>query len=69
MTDGDRITELEIRLAYQEDLLQALNNAICEQQAQIDRLHTVCRVLGERLKNLAEPTTQTMPGHEKPPHY
>lgn len=64
----DRIIELEIKVSYQEDLLQELNVIIGEQQKQIYRLEEACRVLGDRMKNIVEPER----GNQKvelPPHY
>jgi len=69
MTD-DRIIELEIKAAYQEDLLQALNKIVGQQQQQIDRLEATCRLLNERIKSLS---TEGGGGGENveevPPHY
>jgi len=67
MNDG-RITELEIKVAYQEDLLQALNDVVSDQQRQLIRLEDVCKLLGQRIKNMAEPEGINQ-GAELPPHY
>jgi len=64
----DQIVELEIKVAYQEDLLQALNTIVADQQKQIIRLEETCRLLGERMKNMAEPESINQ-GVEIPPHY
>lgn len=64
----ERITELEIKLAYQEDLLQTLNDIVSEQQKQISRLETACRILGERMQSMADPGSVSQ-GFEIPPHY
>jgi SlyX protein len=64
----DKITELEIKTAYQEDLLQSLNDAISNQQIQIHRLEETCRLLNEKIKNIAEPGSFSQDS-EKPPHY
>ncbi len=64
----DRITELEIKISYQDDLLQELNVIVSEQQKQIYRLEEACRVLGERMRNMAEPEGIAQ-GVEVPPHY
>ncbi len=64
----DRITELEFKIAYQEDLLHSLNNAISNQQLQIHRLEETCKLLNGKIKNIAEPGTFSQ-GSEKPPHY
>ena len=45
----ERITEIETKLAYQEDTIQALNNVVCKQQDQLDQLQLACETLIERL--------------------
>lgn len=64
-----RLVELEIKLAYQEDLLQELNSIVARQQTQISRLEETCKLLYERLKSLsfAEELDQT--DNQPPPHY
>ena len=68
--NDDRIIELEIKAAYQEDLLQELNKIVGQQQQQIDRLEATCRLLNERIKSLS---TESSGGGENieevPPHY
>lgn len=63
-----RLIELEIKLAYQEDLLQELNSIVAQQQMQISRLEETCKLLYERLKSLSfvEELDQT---DNQPPHY
>lgn len=68
MVNENRITELEIKIAYQEDLLQNLNTAMSNQQTQIYRLEETCKLLNEKIKNIAESETLTQ-RTEKPPHY
>jgi SlyX protein len=64
------LTELEIKLSYQEDLIQSLNQAVVDQQRQIERLEAMMKFLYERLENLPGVTTQgNQPADEKPPHY
>lgn len=66
--DDGRMTELEIKLSYQEDLLQALNDVVSEQQRQLIRLEETCKLLGQRIKNMSEPGSINQ-GVELPPHY
>lgn len=47
-----RLIELEIKAAYQEDLLQALNGIVATQQTQIHKLEETCRLLHERMNSL-----------------
>jgi SlyX protein len=66
----ERIIELEIKAAYQEDLLQSLNLIVSRQQQQIDRLEATCRLLNERMKNLLAETGNAGDAvQEIPPHY
>jgi SlyX protein len=69
MTDSDRLIEVEIKLAYQEDLLQALNKIVSEQQQQIQRLEKTCQLLHERIQGLADANSTDKVVHEIPPHY
>ena len=66
---ADRIIELEIKAAYQEDLLQALNKIVGNQQQQIDRLEATCRLLNERIKSLSTEGGSGEGVDEVPPHY
>lgn len=59
-----RITELEIKLAFTEDLLETLNQTVFRQQEQIERIE---RQVRELLQNL--PTEQHSLRDELPPHY
>ncbi|MDO9105069.1 MAG: SlyX family protein [Methylovulum sp.] len=70
--NDDRIVELEIKVAYQEDLLQALNQIVSRQQQQIARLEATCSLLNERIKSLSADSLRGEggnQGYEIPPHY
>lgn len=66
-----RVTELEIKVAYQEDLLTELNKIVCHQQLQLDRLTTTCTLLAEQIKNVSMEKSHTplSAQDEIPPHY
>ncbi|MGZ8135958.1 MAG: SlyX family protein [Methylococcaceae bacterium] len=66
--NDNRIIELEIKAAYQEDLLQSLNNIVVQQQRQIDQLEVMCRLLSERIKSLSSEGSSEN-AVEVPPHY
>ena len=69
MTD-ERIIELEIKAAYQDDLLRTLNDIVSTQQQQIQRLEKTCQVLNERIKSLSTESMGNDAGiDEVPPHY
>lgn len=63
-----RITELEIRLALQDDLLETLNQTVALQQQQIMRLQQEVRSLSDYLQGL-DSISKTPLAHEIPPHY
>ena len=63
-----RIEELEVKLAYAEDLLDTLNTTVFRQQQQID-------LLQEQLRMLRQQFNDSLPGEQRslrdeiPPHY
>jgi len=68
--NDDRLIELEIKAAYQEDLLQVLNKIVSEQQQQIQRLEKTCQLLNERINSLStESSGNGASADEMPPHY
>lgn len=65
----DRIIELEIKQAYQEDLIQALNQVVADQQKQIGKLEETCKLLHDKIKSLAMDDRLSGGLDERPPHY
>ena len=63
-----RFVELEIKVAYQEDLVQDLNQIVVKQQRQIDRLEATCKMLHDRIKSLQD-REQESDVDQTPPHY
>ncbi|WP_150305506.1 SlyX family protein [Pseudomonas saliphila] len=65
----DRIDDLEAKMAFQDDTIQALNDMVGKQQLELDTLHRAVELLARRQADLAA----TMPGEtdddEPPPHY
>lgn len=66
-----RVVELESRLAFQDDLLERLNEVIARQDRELERLAQRLRALEARLAEVAEAAASAGPsaGHEVPPHY
>ncbi|MET4578811.1 SlyX family protein [Ottowia thiooxydans] len=64
----DRLTALEIKASYSEDLLDQLNMTIYRQQQQIDRLLMELDDLRRRIPE-GGPHTSTNARDELPPHY
>lgn len=67
MTD-DRFADLEVRIAYQDQLLHELNEVVTRQQSAIIALERRYEALVERIRALSE-TSTTAAGDERPPHY
>jgi SlyX protein len=64
----DRLTELEIKASFSEDLLDRLNEIIVRQQLQIDHLLREVALLREQDRS-ADPTAFRSLREELPPHY
>lgn len=65
----NRIADLEVRLVFQDDTLQALNDVVAAQQVELEKLRRSLEVLARRQAELAA----SMPGETNddapPPHY
>lgn len=64
-----RLAELEIKLGFAEDLLEALNTTVFRQQQQIEQLQKELRALSQQLQTDAAQGGERDPGEERPPHY
>jgi SlyX protein len=64
---GERIDALEMRLAFQDETIETLNQTITAQWKQIDALTRQLTELKERLQD-AE-SNAGGPVNERPPHY
>lgn len=68
MTVEDRVTELETRLAFQDDTIQSLSDELIRQQRDLERLQAQMAALLKRQQEMAgqfEIGEQEAP----PPHY
>ncbi len=66
--NDDRLTELEIKASFSEDLLERLNEVIVRQQRQIDRLLAEVARLREQIESREEEIPRTL-REQLPPHY
>jgi len=66
-----RLQELESRLAFQDDLIESLNEIIVRQDRDLARLELKVKSLDNKLSDLGEAGAMPgiSPGHEVPPHY
>jgi len=64
-----RLTNLEVKLAFQDDLLESLNRTVAAQQLQLDLMQEELRMLYQQLKSLAPSQIATTGEELPPPHY
>jgi SlyX protein len=65
----DRLMEIEIKLARQEDTVEALNQMVYRQQKKIDELEVLCSALARRIRDMQGTGAEQNSANEKPPHY
>ena len=63
-----RLIDLEIRLAFQEHTLEALNHVVVKQQQEITQLRAEIVALKQQMRvhaaaNIAHPSEETLPPH------
>ncbi len=63
-----RITELEIKISYAEDMIDELNRVVFRQQQQIDLLVGEIKALREQAQDAAPGERHSL-RDELPPHY
>ena len=65
-----RLNDLESRMAFQDDLIERLNEVVARQDREILELKNRLKDLQLRIRELAAaPADGAPPGHEIPPHY
>ncbi len=67
-TTDKRLTELEVKASFTEDLLDHLNETVARQQQQIEMLVREVLQLKHQLPDAATPTFRSL-RDEIPPHY
>ncbi len=65
---NDRLTELEIKLSFTEDMVEDLNRTVFRQQQQIDALAMELKTLRQQMQS-TQPGEALSPRDEIPPHY
>lgn len=70
--DEQRLIEIESKIAYQDDTIFQLNDVLCKQQNQIDRLVSLTQQLLGRVRDLSGNSAGSVEfsaADERPPHY
>ncbi|MCC2639218.1 MAG: SlyX family protein [Moraxellaceae bacterium] len=65
-----RLTNLETKVAFQDDLVESLNGIVAAQQQQIELLQQQVQILYDQLRSLSPSNIESAGGEEeRPPHY
>ena len=63
-----RLTDLEIKVAYQDKTIEDLSEVIYKQQKQINAFEKDFELLNKQIQSYQSGDNEIR-GHEKPPHY
>lgn len=63
-----RLTDLEIKASYADDLLETLNQIVIRQQQQIEHLARELAAVRQQMPDAGTPTFRSL-RDELPPHY
>ena len=69
MSQEDRITELESRIAFQEDALDKMSEEMAHQEKQIQMLTQMVKILNRNLESLRSDPLSSSENEPPPPHY
>ena len=69
MDNDERLTNIEIKIARQEDLVETLNQMVYRQQKKIDELESLCAALARHVKDASGAGHDAGGANERPPHY
>ena len=65
----NRITELETKIAFQEQLLDELHQALVQQQFDMDKMQLQLRYVASKLKDYQPSNIASLAEETPPPHY
>lgn len=65
----ERIAELEMKITFQDSLLEELNHALVQQQFVIDRMQVQLRHVAAKLKDMQPSNIAGRSEETPPPHY
>tara|TARA_R110000764_G_scaffold220942_1_gene309265 strand:+ start:614 stop:841 length:228 start_codon:yes stop_codon:yes gene_type:complete len=64
-----RLDELETRVAFQDDTIQSLNDALGQQQIDLERLQRTLQLVAKRQSDMAAAMPGDTADDQPPPHY
>jgi len=66
---NDQLTDLQTRLAFQEESIDALNATVAQQAQKISELQQAFKEVAKRLHSLSDAHTASDAEETPPPHY
>ena len=64
----ERITAIEMKLAYMEDFVNQIQNVAVEQSKTIDKLQKEIKLMSDKIREMSNAVEGDIP-NRKPPHY
>ena len=64
----DRLTAIEMKLAYMEDFVSQIQNVAVDQAKTIDKLQKEIKMMSDRIREMSNQMEGYIP-NRKPPHY
>ena len=65
----EKVNHLEMTQAYQEDVIENLENTVVQQHQDIQTLKNQLKLLSEYIKNLRQDSIKNPEDEVPPPHY
>lgn len=64
-----RMDDLEVRIAYQDEVIEALNKTVVEQWGKLDEALARLKLMESRIREIADSTGSDPFDEPPPPHY
>ncbi len=68
-TIEEQLIDLQTQVAFQDDTIQALNDALSHQQLELERLMQMVKIINGQVKQLAPEASESSADEPPPPHY
>ena len=65
---NERLTAIEMKLAYMEDFVNQIQNVAVEQTKTIDKLQKEIKLMSDKIREMSDVAEGDIP-NRKPPHY
>ena len=65
---NERLTAIEMKLAYMEDFVNQIQNVAVEQTKTIDKLQKEIKMMSDKIREMSDAEEGDIP-NRKPPHY